>query len=446
MSNHGLAQDTARTSSRSSAFAPRINGPLPGPKARAIVEADDRLISPSYTRSYPLVAKRGRGVRIEDADGNEFLDFAAGIAVTSTGHCHPEVVKAIQQQAGELIHMSGTDFYYEGMVTLAERLSAVAPMPGPHRFYYGNSGAEAVECALKLARYHTGRQNVIAFLGAFHGRTMGSVATTDKEKYRAPFMPVMPGVDFVPFNDVAALRSAFSDEYCAICVEAVQGEGGIRPVSQEFLDTARELTRSTGALLLIDEIQAGLGRTGKWCAYQHYGIQPDITTLAKPLAGGLPLGAMLCTEEVASAMQPGLHGTTFGGGPLACAVAIAVIDTLKREAMLAHIQDVGGYFRAQLARLAAQHSDIVSGARGLGLMLALELRSADTAKSVAAAMMQRRILINRTSETVLRFLPPYILGKSHVDLAIAALDDILHQHASAKTGADAPKGGTQIGR
>jgi acetylornithine aminotransferase/acetylornithine/N-succinyldiaminopimelate aminotransferase len=259
-------------------------------------------------------------------------------------------------------------------------------------------------------------------------------------------MPVMPGVDFVAFNDVAALRSVFSDEYCAICIEAVQGEGGIRPVSQEFLDAARELTRSTGALLLIDEIQSGLGRTGKWCAYQHYGIQPDITTLAKPLAGGLPLGAMLCTEEVASAMQPGLHGTTFGGGPLACAVAIAVIDTLKREAMLAHIQDVGGYFRAQLARLAAQHSDIVTGARGLGLMLALELRSADTAKSVAAAMMQRRILINRTSETVLRFLPPYILGKSHVDLAIAALDDIFHQQAPAKTGADAPKGGTQIGR
>ena len=282
---------------------------------------------------------------------------------------------------------------------------------------------------------------------------MGSVATTEKEKYREPFMPVMPGVDFVPFNDVGALRAAFSDEYCAICLEAIQGEGGIRPVSQEFLDAARELTRSTGALLIIDEIQAGLGRTGKWCAYQHYNVQPDITTLAKPLAGGLPLGAMLCTDEVASAMQPGLHGTTFGGGPLACAVAIAVIDTLKREEMLAHIQDVGGYFRAQLARLAAQHSAIVSGARGIGLMLALELRSADTAKSVTAAMMQRRILINRTSETVLRFLPPYILGKSHVDLAIAALDEVLHEHATAESSAApeathtrATPGGTPIGR
>jgi acetylornithine aminotransferase/acetylornithine/N-succinyldiaminopimelate aminotransferase len=278
---------------------------------------------------------------------------------------------------------------------------------------------------------------------------MGSVATTEKEKYRAPFMPVMPGVEFVPFNDVATLRAAFSDEFCAICLEVIQGEGGIRPVSQEFLDAARELTRSTGALLIIDEIQAGLGRTGKWCAYQHYGVQPDITTLAKPLAGGLPLGAMLCTEEVASAMEPGLHGTTFGGGPLACAVAIAVIDTLKRDDMLAHIQDVGGYFRGQLARLAAQHSSVVAGARGLGLMLAFELRSADVAKSVAAAMMERRILINRTSETVLRFLPPYILGKSHVDLAITALDDILARHAAAESAAvhgDIPTGGTQIGR
>jgi acetylornithine aminotransferase/acetylornithine/N-succinyldiaminopimelate aminotransferase len=257
-------------------------------------------------------------------------------------------------------------------------------------------------------------------------------------------MPVMPGVAFVPFNDVAALRAAFSDEYCAICLEAVQGEGGIRPVSQEFFDAAQELTHSTGALLIVDEIQSGLGRTGKWCAYQHYGIQPDITTLAKPLAGGLPLGAMLSTEEVASAMQPGLHGTTFGGGPLACAVAIAVIDTLKHENMLGHIQDVGGYFRAQLARLAAQHSSVVTGARGLGLMLALELRSADTAKAIVAAMLERRILINRTSETVLRFLPPYIVGKSHVDLAIAALDEILHQHAPAQTAV--AHGGTQIGR
>jgi acetylornithine aminotransferase/acetylornithine/N-succinyldiaminopimelate aminotransferase len=256
-------------------------------------------------------------------------------------------------------------------------------------------------------------------------------------------MPVMPGVDFIPFNDVAALRSAFSDEYCGICLEAVQGEGGIRPVSQQFMDAARELTRSTGALLIVDEIQAGLGRTGRWCAYQHYGVQPDITTLAKPLAGGLPLGAMLCTETVASAMQPGLHGTTFGGGPLACAVAIAVIDTIDQENLLARIAEIGGYFHRQLDGLAAKYPQLVVEARGLGLMLALELRSADTAKSVASAMLGRRILINRTSESVLRFLPPYILATSHVDLAIAALDEILEQHAAAQSGAT---GGTSIGR
>jgi acetylornithine aminotransferase/acetylornithine/N-succinyldiaminopimelate aminotransferase len=374
--------------------------------------------------------------------------------VNALGYGHPAIEQAIAEQSKKLLHISNL-YYHAGQAELAARLTE---MTGMDRAFFCNSGTEAWEAALKLARLYAGKQRsagtrigtkFLALDHSFHGRTMGSVATTEKEKYRAPFMPVMPGVEFVPFNDVAALRSAFSDEFCAICLEAVQGEGGIRPVSQAFVDAARELTRSTGALLIIDEIQAGLGRTGKWCAYQHYGVQPDITALAKPLAGGLPLGAMLSTEEVASAMQPGLHGTTFGGGPLACAVAIAVIDTLQRENMLAHVQDVGGYFRAQLARLAAQHSTLISGARGLGLMLALELRSADIAKSVAAAMFERRILINRTSETVLRFLPPYILGKSHVDLAIAALDEILHQHASATSSAvskDTPTGGIQIGR
>jgi acetylornithine/N-succinyldiaminopimelate aminotransferase len=419
----------------------------------AVQAAEAKLLLQTYERN-PILFVGGEGVHLIDERGNRYLDLLSGIGVNALGYAHPAIEEAIAQQSKKLLHTSNL-FFHTGQAEVAARLTE---MTGMDRAFFTNSGTEAWEAALKLARLYAGtRRSKGARIGtkflaldhSFHGRTMGSVATTEKEKYRAPFMPVMPGVDFVPFNDVATLRSAFSDEYCAICIEAVQGEGGIRPVSQEFLDAARKLTRSTGALLLADEIQSGLGRTGKWCAYQHYGIQPDITTLAKPLAGGLPLGAMLCTEEVASAMQPGLHGTTFGGGPLACAVAIAVIDTLKREAMLAHIQDVGGYFRAQLARLAAQHSDIVTGARGLGLMLALELRSADTAKSVAAAMMQRRILINRTSETVLRFLPPYILGKSHIDLAIAALDDILHQHAPVKTGAvyeDTSRGGTQIGR
>jgi acetylornithine aminotransferase/acetylornithine/N-succinyldiaminopimelate aminotransferase len=236
-------------------------------------------------------------------------------------------------------------------------------------------------------------------------------------------------VEFVRFNDVAHLRASFSNEVCAILIEPVQGEGGIRPVSQEFFAAARELTQSTGALLIADEIQSGLGRTGKWFAYQQFGIRPDITTLAKPLAGGLPLGAMLCTEEASRAIHPGLHGTTFGGGPLACAVAIAVIDAMEQEGLLKNIQDTGAYFKGQLHNLAAQHESIVD-VRGMGLMLAMEMNSADLAKKIVARMLERRIVINRTSETVLRFLPPYIMGKEHVDLAVSALNEILTEEAS----------------
>ena len=301
------------------------------------------------------------------------------------------------------------------------------------RVFFCNSGTEAWEAALKLARAYAtkARENgkklgtkFLALEHSFHGRTMGSVATTHKDKYRLPFAPVMPDVEFVRFNDVADLREKFSDEVCGICVEVLQGEGGINPVSKEFFAAARELCDSTGALLIADEIQSGVGRTGKWFAYQHYGIQPDVTTLAKPIAGGVPMGAMLCVEKAASAITPGMHGTTFGGGPLACAVVTAVIDTMQRENLLAHIDEVGGFFKSQLEGLKAKH-DCVTDVRGLGLMLGIELNSAELAKRVAAQMMERRIIINRTSETVLRFLPPYILEKKHVELAIDALDEIL---------------------
>ena len=403
----------------------------------ALQAAEAKLLLPTYERN-PILFVGGEGVHLIDEQGHRYLDLLSGIGVNALGYGHPAIERAIAEQSRKLLHISNL-FYHSGQAELAARLTE---RTGMDRAFFANSGTEAWEAALKLARLYAGMRRsegarigtkFLALEHSFHGRTMGSVATTEKEKYRAPFMPVMPGVEFVPFNDVAALRSQFSEDVCAICIEAVQGEGGIRPVSQEFMDAARALASSTGALLIVDEIQAGLGRTGKWCAYQHYGIQPDITTLAKPLAGGLPLGAMLCTEEVARAMQPGLHGTTFGGGPLACAVAIAVIDAIEHDELLAHISEVGGYFHAQLDRLAAEHA-IVAEARGMGLMLALELTSAEVAKSVAAAMMERRILINRTSETVLRFLPPYTLAKSHVDLAIAALDDILHQHAPASVG------------
>ncbi len=253
---------------------------------------------------------------------------------------------------------------------------------------------------------------------------MGSVATTYKQKYREPFAPVMPDVEFVRFNDVDDLRAKFTDEVCAICIEPIQGEGGIHPVSPEFFRAARDLTSGSGALLLADEIQCGFGRTGEWFAYQQYGLLPDVATLAKPLAGGLPIGAMLCTNEVALAFSPGMHGTTFGGGPLACAVATAVIDTIQQEGLIQNIREVGAYFRDQLTDLASRQRHIVE-VRGRGLMIGLELSSADIAKGVALALMGRRIIVNQTSETVLRFLPPYILERKHVDIAVKALDEIL---------------------
>ena len=266
----------------------------------------------------------------------------------------------------------------------------------------------------------------LAMEHSFHGRTMGSVATTHKLAYREPFSPVMPGVEFVRFNDVEDLRAKFSTDICAICLESIQGEGGIHPATPEFFAAARELTQATGALLLVDEIQSGLGRTGKWFAYQHYDVRPDVVTVAKPLANGLPIGAMLCTEEVSLAFSPGMHGTTFGGGPLACAVAIAVIDTLRREDLLRHVTEVGDYFLGQLRVLATEQSAI-RDVRGRGLMIGVELASADLAKSAVGALLDRKILVNRTSETVLRFLPPFLLERHHVDTAVRALREVLSQ-------------------
>jgi acetylornithine/N-succinyldiaminopimelate aminotransferase len=326
-------------------------------------------------------------------------------------------------------------FFHPYTAELALRLTEIS---GLDRVFLCNSGTEAWEAALKLARAHSTQvreqggklgTKLLALEHSFHGRTMGSVATTHKEKYRTPFAPVMPDVEFVRFNDVDDLRAHFSDDVCGICIESIQGEGGIHPVSQEFFAAARELCDSTGALLIADEIQCGFGRTGKWFGYQHFGIVPDVVTIAKPLAGGLPIGAMLCTERAASAITPGMHGTTFGGGPLVCAVAIAVIDEIKRGRLLDHVTEVGTYFMDQLRGLAKRHSCIAE-VRGAGLMIGVEIDSADLAKAVAAEMLAQRIIINRTSETVLRFLPPYILEHMHVDITIAALDAILTTNAS----------------
>ena len=402
-------------------------------KFEEIRAAEQRLLLTTYDRS-PVFFTGGEGVHLIDEQGNRYLDLLSGIGVNALGYGHPAIVETIARQSRALIHISNL-YFHEGQAELALRLTE---RTGLDRVFFCNSGTEAWEGALKLARAYAGLRRsegtkigtkFLALEQSFHGRTFGSVSTTYKAKYRDPFGPVVPGVEFVRFNDVADLRAKFSNEVCAILVEAIQGEGGVRPLTQEFFAEARSLASSTGALLIVDEIQAGMGRTGKWCAYQHYGIQPDVTTLAKPLAGGLPLGAVLCTEEVARVMHAGMHGTTFGGGPLACAVAVAVIDAIEQEGLLAHATEVGSYFQEQLRALALRHGAIVD-VRGKGLMVAAEVDSAELGKAIVAEMLERRILINCTSDTVLRFLPPFILECEHVDIAIAALDQILTERAA----------------
>ena len=416
-------------------------------KLEQIKAAEARLLVSTYDRN-PLLFTGGEGVYVIDEQGEKYLDLLSGIGVNALGYANPVIENAIAQQSKKLIHISNL-YFHEGQAELALRLTERA---GLDRAFFCNSGTEAWEAAMKLARAHAGLlrsegkqigTNFLALEHSFHGRTFGSMSTTHKAKYREPFGPTVPTVDFVKLNDVADLRAKFSNEVCAILVEAVQGEGGIRPLTQEFFAEARKLADSTGALLIVDEIQAGMGRTGKWFAYQHYGIQPDITTLAKPIAGGLPLGAVLCTEDVARSFHAGIHGTTFGGGPLACAVGIAVIDAMEKDGMLAKNIAMGEYFMDKLRGLQKKHDAIVD-VRGKGLMVAAEVDSADLGKKTVKEMLKRKILINCTSDTVLRFLPPYILERAHVDTAIAALDEIFTEHA-AEQGATATAGGQQRG-
>lgn len=388
----------------------------------SVMRSEQKLLLPTYDRQKVLFT-RGRGVYLWDSKGKRYLDFLSGIGVNALGHAHPAIQRVLKQQAGKLIHTSNL-FYHEYQSELAKRLTK---MSGLDRAFFCNSGTEAWEGALKLARAyarannnngHKAKWRLLALENSFHGRTFGSLATTGQEKYRHPFAPLVPGVNFVAFNDLEDLKRQFDGSVCAVCIETIQGEGGIRPVKREFLQLARELTEKSGALLLLDEIQCGLGRTGKYFAYQHYGISPDMVTVAKPLAAGLPLGALLTTERVASGMHPGLHGTTFGGGPLACAVAIECVRQI--DGLIPHVAKLGQYFLSQLEQLKAKHPSIKE-VRGLGLMLAIDLESADLAKSVVTQLLASGILINRTHDTVLRFLPPYIIKKQNVDQVIHAL-------------------------
>ena len=396
--------------------------------------AEARLLVQTYERT-PVLFVRGEGVHLYDENGAAYLDFLSGIGVNALGYAHPAITAAIAAQSQKLLHTCNL-FYHEGQAELALRLTEIS---GMDRAFFCNSGTEAQEAAMKIARAHAGvlraegkqiGTKILAFENGFHGRTMGAVSTTHKAKYREPFAPLIPGVEFVRFNDVADFQAKFSSEVCAVVIETVQGEGGIHIATPEFLATVRKLTQQTGALLIADEIQCGLGRTGQWFGYQHSGVLPDVVTLAKHLGGGLPVGAVLCTDEAARAITPGMHGTTFGGGPLACAVACTVVDTLRQKNMLAHVRTLGDYFQDKLRALAQKHT-CITAVRGLGLMIGAEIASADLAKGISTQMLERHILINRTSETVLRFLPPYVIERHHIDQVVEALDTVLTAAAVA---------------
>jgi acetylornithine/N-succinyldiaminopimelate aminotransferase len=391
---------------------------------------ESKLLLSTYER-YPVLLRRGRGVYVYDHKGRRYLDFLSGIGVNALGYAHPVITKTIARQSRLLIHTSNL-FYHEYQAKLAAALTKVS---GLDRAFFTNSGTEAWEAALKVARAYA-RANcsngsepkwrILALEHAFHGRTFGALATTHKEKYRAPFAPVLPGVEFVKFNDVADLLRNFDDTVCAIGFEFLQGEGGIRPVSKEFAEAAHRLAQKHNALLIADEIQSGLGRTGRWFSYQHYGIQPDLVTIAKPIAGGLPLGALLASEKVSQCIHPGMHGTTFGGGPLACAVALQLLNVLEQQKLLRHVEKTGDYLVSELKKL--QHGyDGIQEVRGLGLMVGMEMKSADVAKAVVKQMLDRGVILNRTDETVVRFLPPYLITKQHIDVAIRQLEQVLEK-------------------
>ena len=433
---------------------PKIKTALPGPNAKRVLKGDQRYISPSYTRSYPLVAKTGRGIVVTDVDGNAFLDFSAGIAVTSTGHCHPHVVGAIQKQAGELIHMSGTDFYWEKMVELASRLSNIAPMPGPHRIYYGNSGTEAVECALKLARYHTRRQNVIAFFGAFHGRTMGALSlTASKPQQRRRFVPLMPGVTHVRYPDTyrgclggaqeaenLALGCARfieeklfkttlpPEEVAAIFVEPVQGEGGYLVAPRIFMQELRRICDRHGILLVADEVQSGLGRTGKWWAIEHSGVEPDMICIAKGIASGMPLGITMTRAEIMD-WAPGSHGSTFGGNPVCIAAALATLDVIEEEHLLENSASVGSHMLKRMADWPSKLK-LVGDVRGRGLMIGVEIVKDKISKEygnterdrIVEQAFERGVLFLGCGPSSIRLCPALMVTKDEADVAVDVLE------------------------
>jgi 4-aminobutyrate aminotransferase len=435
---------------------PEIKTALPGPKAKALIDRDQAFVSPSYTRGYPLVIERGSGATVEDVDGNVFLDCAAGIAVNSTGHAHPDVVRAVTDQAAKFLHMSGTDFYYEPQVRLAEELAAIVPIAGGVRSFFGNSGTEAIEACIKLSRYATGRENIIAFLGGFHGRTMGSLSlTASKAVQRRGFGPLMPGVYHAPYADCyrcpigvkpescAAecldfieqqlfVHLVSPDEVAAIVVEPIQGEGGYIVAPDQFLQRLRELTTPRGILLVADEVQSGMGRSGKMFAIEFTGVEPDMIAIAKGIASGMPLGVASARAGLMS-WPPGAHASTFGGNPVSCAAALATIKLL-RERLVANAAEVGGHLLAGLRQLADKHP-LIGDVRGRGLMIGVELvrdrqtkeRATDERDAVVNAAFRRGLLLLGAGKNAIRFSPPLVLTREEADTAVRIFDEALQE-------------------
>jgi len=391
-----------------------------------IVELEKRALIPTYDR-LPVLAVQGEGCYLYDDRGKKYLDFLGGLAVNALGYAHPEVLAVLRDEAESLLHVSNL-LYHRYQAPLAEKLARLA---GLDRVFFANTGTEAIEGAIKLARAYARkchpaepfeRVEILAVENSFHGRTLGALAATWPEKYRKPFEPLLPGVKFVRLNDAAHLRQRFTPRVAAVLVEVIQGEGGVVELQESFLKLAEELCRAHDALLVCDEIQCGLGRTGRWFAFQKHGLKPDVVVVAKPLAAGLPLAALIAREEAAQAFSPGMHGSTFGGGPLQCRVALKVLEILARPGFLKHVCDVGAHFRAQLEKL-CDDLPLIREVRGEGLMLAVEL--AVPGKSVVRQALEAGFLMNCTQETVLRFLPPLIIERRHVDELIAALGPIL---------------------
>ncbi len=434
--------------------APTIRTELPGPKASQLIESDHRYLSPSYTRFYPLVVKRGEGPFIEDVDGNVFLDFTAGIAVCSTGHCHPQIVRAIQRQAEQLIHMSGADFYYAQQSGLAQRLAEIAPGSSPKRVFLANSGTESIEAAFKLARYHTRRQQAVAFFGAFHGRTMGSLSLTGSRTIqRRGFEPLIPGVRHIPYPDCYRCPIARNTDSCcmrplqelkenlfrhivdpeeiaAFIVEPIQGEGGYIVPPPEFHRELKLLAERYGILYIADEIQTGMGRTGKMFAIEHWGVEPDIVCLAKGVASGMPLGAMVAREELMD-WPPGSHASTFGGNPISCAAALETISLLE-QGLTDNAARMGDFLLSSLRELQSQHS-LIGELRGKGLMIGIELvrnpttkeRAIEERDALVDSCFRKGLLLLGCGENTVRLAPPLVIDRNQAETALTILDEAL---------------------